>query len=153
MGDIRRCLDDITGQIVDAAYQLHVGLGPGLLESVYEAILARDLQRRGLRVQRQIPISFDYDGLQFKDCFRIDLMVEAAVPVEIKSVERLLPVHSKQLLTYLRLLKQPVGLLINFGAATLKDGLHRVVNGLSHSASPRLRVNQTTSADSSGSQA
>jgi GxxExxY protein len=144
-----RPLDDITGEIVDAAYKLHVGLGPGLLESVYEIVLARDLERRGLKVERQKSISFGYDGLQFVDCLRVDLLVASCVPVEIKSVERLAAVHPKQLLTYLRLLSLPVGLLINFGASTLKEGLHRVVNGLPNSASPRLRVNQTT-ADHSG---
>ena len=137
-------LDDITGEIVDAAFMLHTGLGPGLLESVYETVLARELLRRGLQVERQKPVSFHYDGLDFNDGFRVDLMVESRVIVEIKSVERLAPVHSKQLLTYLRLLNLPVGLLINFGAPTLKDGLHRIVNGLPRTASPRLRVNQVT---------
>jgi len=135
-------LDNITGEIVDASFKLHVALGPGLLESVYETILARDLQRRGLHVERQRMISFDYEGLHFHDAFRVDLIVESLVVVEIKSVERLPPVCSKQVLTYLRLLNLEVGLLINFGAPTLKDGLHRVVNGLVPSASPRLRVNQ-----------
>jgi GxxExxY protein len=135
-------LDDITGVVVDAAISLHKGLGPGLLESVYEVVLTRDLQRRGLQVERQMPVSFVYDGLEFKDAFRVDLMVEAKVIVEIKSVERLASVHSKQLLTYLRLMKLPVGLLINFGMPTLKEGLRRVVNDLRPSASPRLRVNQ-----------
>lgn len=136
-------LDEITGQIVDSAYKLHKGLGPGLLESVYEMILARDLERRGLKVERQSPLSFEYDGLRFSEALRIDLFVEHLVVVEIKSVERLAPVHPKQLLTYLRLLQLPVGLLINFGAATLKEDLRRVVNGLTPSASPRLRVNRT----------
>jgi GxxExxY protein len=135
-------LDEITGKIVDSAYQLHKGLGPGLLESVYEMILARDLERRGLKVERQFPLSFEYDGLRFSEALRIDLFVERTVIIEIKSVERLAPVHPKQLLTYLRLLHLPVGLLINFGAGTLKEGLHRVVNGLTPSASPRLRVNR-----------
>ena len=130
-------LDDITGEIVDAAFMLHTGLGPGLLESVYETVLARELLRRGLQVERQKPVSFHYDGLDFNDGFRVDLMVESRVIVEIKSVERLAPVHSKQLLTYLRLLNLPVGLPINFGAPTLKDGLHRIVNGLPRTASPR----------------
>ncbi len=137
-----RTLDNITGEIVDAAYKLHRGLGPGLLESVYETVLARDLQRRGLRIERQKPISFEYDGLHFNEGLRVDLMVEAQVVIEIKSVVRLPPVHAKQVLTYLRLLNLPVGLLINFGAPTLKEGLHRIVNGLVPSASPRLRVNQ-----------
>jgi GxxExxY protein len=153
MSGLDRSLDDLTGAIVDAAYKLHVGLGPGLLESVYEAVLARDLQRRGFFVERQKPISFAYDGLQFVDCFRIDLLVASQVPVEIKSIERLAPVHSKQLLTYLRLLNLPVGLLINFGEATLKSGLKRVVNGLPLSASPRLRVNQAAVEPFSGGEA
>lgn len=137
-----RSLDDITGEIVDAAYKLHCALGPGLLESVYEAILLRDLERRGLRAARQSSISFEYEGMRFNDACRVDLLIEGCVVVELKSVERLAPVHPKQLLTYLRLLNLQVGLLVNFGAPTLKDGLHRVVNALPPSASPRLRVNQ-----------
>jgi iron complex transport system substrate-binding protein len=96
---------------------------------------------RGMAVVRQKPVSFSYDGMLFEEGFRIDLLVEKKVIVELKSVEKLSPVHSKQLLTYLRLMNLPVGLLINFGAATLKEGLHRVVNNLTASASPRLRVN------------
>jgi len=138
-----RSLDDVTGVIVDAAVKLHKTLGPGLLESVYELVLMRDLQRRGVQVERQKPISFEYDGMRFDDAFRVDMLVESSVVVEIKSVERLAPVHAKQLLTYLRLMKLPVGLLINFGSPILKQGLQRVVNGLAPSASPRLRVNQT----------
>jgi len=135
-------LDDITGAIVDAAMKIHVDLGPGLLESVYEAVLARALENRGLRVERQRVIRFEYDGVVFEEGFRTDLLVEGRVVVEIKSVEKLAPVHSKQVLTYLRLMNLPVGLLINFGAATLKEGLRRVVNNLRASASPLLRVNQ-----------
>lgn len=139
-----RELDEITGMIVDAAYKLHTGLGPGLLESVYEAVLARDLERKTLRVERQKVVAFEYDGMHFEEGLRLDLLVEDRVIVELKSVEKLAPVHSKQLLTYLRLMDLRVGLLINFGAATLKEGLHRVVNNYrpSPSASPRLRVNQ-----------
>ncbi len=135
-------LDDITGAIVDSAVKIHKELGPGLLESVYEVVLARVLERRGFRVQRQKPICFEYDGMAFEDAFRVDLLVEEQVVVELKSVERFAAVHGKQLFTYLRLMNLHVGLLINFGGATLKEGLHRVVNGLSPSASPRLRVNQ-----------
>ena len=135
-----RSLDDITGGIVDAAFKLHVGLGPGLLESVYETVLARDLARRGYKVERQRALCFEYDGLHFDDALRIDPLIDERVVVELKSVERILPVHPKQVLTYLRLLKLPVGLLINFGAPTLKEGLKRVVNGLASSAPPRLRV-------------
>ena len=143
---MRPSLDHVTGEIVDAALILHQGLGPGLLESVYETVLARDLQRRGLGVTRQKPVPFEYDGLQFNEGLRVDLLVDDMVIVEIKSVERTLPVHSKQVLTYLRLLHLPVGLLINFGAPTLKEGLTRIVNQLDPSASPRLRVNRESSA-------
>ena len=135
-------LDDITGAVVDASLKLHKELGPGLLESVYEAVLARVLEKRGLRVERQKAIRFEYEELVFEEGFRVDLLVEGRVVVELKSVEHLAPVHGKQLLTYLRLLNLPIGLLINFGAATLKEGLHRIVNNLPASASPRLRVNQ-----------
>lgn len=140
--EVMRELDDITGGIIDAAIYLHRAVGPGLLESVYETILTRDLERRGFRAARQFPISLNYDGLYFENVCRADLIVEDRVVVEIKSVERIAEVHSKQVLTYLRLLHLPVGLLINFGAPTLKSGLHRIVNGLATSASPRLRVNQ-----------
>jgi iron complex transport system substrate-binding protein len=135
-------LDEITGAVVDAAMKIHMELGPGLLESVYEAVLARALERRGFSVERQKAVRFEYDGMVFEEGFRTDLLVERRVIVELKSVEKLAPVHSKQLLTYLRLMNLPVGLLINFGAATLKEGLHRIVNNLQPSASPGLRVNR-----------
>jgi iron complex transport system substrate-binding protein len=120
--------DKLTGEIVDAAFKLHQALGPGLLEGVYELLLAKELERRGFRAARQVSVSFEYDGLSFQDAFRVDLLVESRVVVELKSVERFAPVHAKQLLTYLRLMNLPVGLLINFGAATLKEGIHRVAN-------------------------
>jgi len=145
--ETRRDLDEITGTIIDCSVKLHQALGPGLLESVYEAVLARDLERRGLRVERQRVLPFEYDGMVFDEGLRLDLMVDGRVIVELKSVEKLNPVHKKQLLTYLRLAEQPVGLLINFGAATLKEGLHRIVNNLTPSASPRLRVNQNPAND------
>ncbi|MGD0193074.1 MAG: GxxExxY protein [Rhizomicrobium sp.] len=115
-----KALDEITGEIVDAAYRLHSRLGPGPMEAIYETILARDLERRGLRAARQESISFEYDGLRFNDCLRIGLLVEHKVAVEIKSVERTLPIYRKRLLTYLRLMKLPDGLLINFGRPTLR---------------------------------
>jgi len=135
-------LDDITGEIVDAAVKIHKGLGPGLLESVYESVLAKSLEKRGLKIERQKPVSFVFDEVWFDEGFRVDLLVDERVVVELKSVEKIAPVHSKQLLTYIRLMKLPVGLLINFGASTLKEGLHRIVNDLPPSATPRLRVNQ-----------
>jgi GxxExxY protein len=137
-----RELDDITAAIIDAAIRIHRDLGPGLLESVYEAVLARALEKRGFQVERQTSVRFTYDGLVFANGFRIDLLVDQQVIVELKSVERLAPVHGKTLLTYLRLTNKRVGLLLNFGGHTLREGLRRIVNDLPPSASPRLRVNQ-----------
>ena len=130
--DSMKQLEEITGAIIDAAMKIHIGLGPGLLESVYEVVLARDLEKRGFRVERQKSVPFEYDGIVFEEGFRVDLFVEDRVLVELKSVKKLSPVHAKQLLTYLRLMKLSVGLLINFGGATLKEGLHRIVNNYSH---------------------
>ena len=135
-------LDTITGTIVDTAYRLHEDLGPGLLESAYEVLLAHALEKRGLTIVRQMPIRFEYDGVVIEEGFRIDLLVQQLVVVELKSVEKLAPVHSKQLLTYLRLMKLPVGLLINFGALTIKEGLHRNVNNLAPADSAALRINR-----------
>ena len=137
-----RDLDDVTGNVIDAAICIHRGLGPGLLEMVYEAILAKELERRGLTVERQKVVPFEYDGMHFDEGLRVDLLVDGRVVVELKSVERVAPVHGKQLLTYLRLLKLPLGLLINFGGATLREGVQRVVNELPAASSSRLRVNQ-----------
>lgn len=123
-------LDEITGAIVEMAVKIHMDLGPGLLELVYEAVLARALQRRGFRVERQKPVSCEYDGMWFEEGFRVDLVVEDRAVIELKSVEKLAPVHSKQLLTYLRFMDLRIALLLNFGADTLKQGLHRVVNKL-----------------------
>jgi iron complex transport system substrate-binding protein len=136
-------LDNITGTIIDTALKIHRDLGPGLLESVYEVILTKSLEKRGLRVERQVPFRFHYDGMVFEEGFRLDLLVESRVIVELKSIESLAPVHGKIVLTYLRLMNLQVGLLINFGEAVLKDGIHRIVNNLPPSASPRLRVNQS----------
>jgi len=136
-------LDEITGLIIEEAIKIHKTLAPGLLESVYEVVLARALERRGLHVERQKPVRIQYDGMIFEEGFRVDLLVEGIVIVELKSIVELGPVHPKQVLTYLRLMNLPVGLLLNFGEATLKDGLQRIVNNLAPSASPRLRVNQT----------
>lgn len=122
-------IDDITGQIVDSALKIHQNIGPGLLESVYETLLAHELEKRNLQVKRQVSVTFEYDGHRFDDGLRLDLLVADRVIVELKSVERIAPVHPKQLLTYLRLMKLPIGLLINFGAPTLKEGIRRVANG------------------------
>ena len=121
-------LEALASAVVDEALRMHRELGPGLFESVYEMILAGKLAQRGIGVARQVPVSIDYGGLHFDAAFRIDLLIGERLLVEIKSVERLNGAHAKQLLTYLRLTKQPLGLLINFGGETLKEGLRRVVN-------------------------
>ncbi len=135
-------IDRITGDVLDVSIRLHRELGPGLLESVYETVLAAQLTRIGYQVARQRPVNIEFEGLRFEAAFRIDLLVEDKLLVEIKSVERLHASHAKQLLTYLRLTRQPVGLLINFGGATLKEGFRRLVNDYQPSASPRLCANQ-----------
>lgn len=135
-------VEQVSAVVVDAAYRLHRELGPGLLESVYEVVLARSLIRRGLRVERQKRVAFEFDGMQFEDGLRVDLLVNGILVVELKSVEHLASVHPKQVLTYLRLMDLRVGLLINFGAATFKEGIRRIVNDHSSFASSRLRVNQ-----------
>jgi iron complex transport system substrate-binding protein len=135
-------LEAISGDVIEVAIRLHRELGPGLLESVYEVVLASKLASLGYSVVRQHPVNIEFEGLVFEGAFKVDLLVEASLVVEIKSVERLNGAHGKQLLTYLRLMKQPVGLLINFGGETLKEGLRRVVNDYRPSAPPRLRVNK-----------
>ena len=120
--------NEIAKLIVDAAYHIHVKLGPRLLESVYETVLAYELKNRGLSVKRQQPIVIAYDGIQFDEGFRADLLVGELVIVELKSVEVIHPVHKKQLLTYLRLADRRLGLLINFGEALIKDGITRIAN-------------------------
>jgi GxxExxY protein len=122
--------NDFAKQIVDAAFHIHTTLGPGLLESVYHAVLAYELAQRGLRAVSQQPIPVVYGKIRIDIGFRADLIVEDQVIVEIKSVEVLAPVHKKQLLTYLRLADKRLGLLINFNAALIKDGITRIVNGL-----------------------
>lgn len=121
-------IDQISADVVDEAVRIHRELGPGLLESVYETVLGGALQRRGHVVARQVPVAIAYDGMQFEGAFRIDLLVDDTLVVEIKAVETLTKAHAKQLLTYLRLLKQPVGLLLNFSGATMKEGIRRLVN-------------------------
>lgn len=133
-------IETIAREVVDCGYKIHRGLGPGLLESVYEAVLARAIEGRGLSVKRQSPVPIQYEGMAFEEGFRADLLVEDKLLVELKSVEKLAPVHFKQVLTYLRLLRLPLGLLINFGAATFKEGVTRIVDNHSDFASSRLRV-------------
>lgn len=132
-----RDIDAITGDVIDLAVRLHRDLGPGLLESVYETVLAGKLVQLGYSVVRQKPIDIEFEEMKFEAAFKIDLIVDNRLLIELKSVESLNAAHAKQLLTYLRLTKQPVGLLINFGGATLKEGLRRIVNNHTPSASPR----------------
>lgn len=122
--------NEIAKIVVDAAFHIHKRLGPGLLESVYEIVLAYELKKRGLKVQRQQPVPIIYDDITIDEGFRADLIVENKVIVELKSVESVIPVHKKQLLTHLRLLDKRLGLLINFGAEFIRDGISRIVNNL-----------------------
>jgi len=119
-------INKITGAIVDAAYQIHEGMGPGLFESIYELVLADTLTGKGFSVQRQVPVPIRFGGKVYDEGFRADLIVEGKVIVEIKSLERLARVHKKQLLTYLKLSGLPVGLLINFGGELLKGNIERL---------------------------
>jgi len=122
--------NEIAKLIVNAAYKIHTTLGPGLLESVYEVVLAHELKKLGLNVLRQQSIPITYEDLKFEEGFRANIIVEDKVIIELKSVEEIAKVHQKQLLTYLRLADKRLGLLINFGAALIKDGLFRIVNKL-----------------------
>ena len=121
--------NDAAKHVLDAAFVVHNALGPGLLESVYEVVLAHELRNRGVKVERQKPIGIRYDGMVFDEGFRADLVVEGLVIAELKSIDVLAPVHGKQLLTQLRLSGLKLGLLINFGEAHLKNGIERVING------------------------
>lgn len=122
--------NEIGTEIVDAAVAIHRELGPGLLESVYEVVLAHELQRRGLAVERQVSVPVKFRGITFNEGFRADLVVEAKVIVELKSVEQVANAHKKQLQTYLRMTGCKLGYLLNFGASLMKDGIYRAVNGL-----------------------
>ena len=133
-------VEQVATIVVNTAFMLHQDIGPGLLESVYEAIFASMIAGQGLLVERQKPVTIFYRGLVLDEGFRLDLLIDGQLVVELKSVEKLLPVHPKQLLTYLRLMNLPLGLLINFGAPLLKDGLKRVVNNYHNSASSPLRI-------------
>jgi iron complex transport system substrate-binding protein len=130
-----RDIDLVSGDVLDVALRLHRDLGPGLLESVYDAVLAARLSQLGYAVARQQPVDINFEGVRLEGAFKIDLLVDRRLIIEIESCEKLMPVHAKQLLTYLRLSNQPVGLLINFGGATLKEGVKRLVNNYRPSAS------------------
>ena len=122
--------EEIGREAVDSAMWIHRKFGPGLLETVYEAVLARELLKRGLQVERQVAISLDYEGMKFEEAFRVDLVVERKVIVEIKCVEKLSYAHRKQVLTYLRLTDLRLGYLLNFSEALMKDGITRTVHHL-----------------------
>ena len=122
--------NEVAKTIVDVAYHIHVRLGAGLLESVYQEVMVYELRKRGLNVLGKVPVPIVWDDLEFEEGFEADLIVEGLVIVELKSVEAVHPVHKKQLLTYLRLSEKRLGLLINFGTELIKDGISRVVNGL-----------------------
>lgn len=143
----RRDKEELSRIVVDCAYRMHVEIGPGLLESVYEAVLEKLLREKGLTVARQKSIPVELMGLRLDEGFRADLIVDDLLLIELKSVEKLAPVHAKQVLTYLRLLNLPLGLLINFGAATFKEGCQRIVNGKQDFVSSCLRVNQKPARD------
>ena len=121
-------INDITGQIIDAAMKVHTVLGPGLLESAYEACLACELRQRGFRVDVQLGLPIEYDGVQLDVGYRIDLLIDDAVIVELKAVSEIQPIHEAQLLSYLKLSKKKIGLLINFHVLRLKDGIKRMAN-------------------------
>jgi GxxExxY protein len=145
-----RHVEELARIAVDAGLELHKEIGPGLLESVYEALLAASLAQRGIKVDRQKPIEIRYSGLVFAEGFRADLVLEDRLIVEVKSVDRLASVHARQLLTYLRFLNLPLGLLMNFGGATFREGVKRVVNQHTDFASSRLRVHQSALDNSQG---
>jgi GxxExxY protein len=134
--------NEISKIIVDVAVGVHKKLGPGLLESVYLVVLAHELRKRGLQVDKEVPIPLVWDNIRFEAGFRADLIVESMVIVELKSIESIIPVHLKTLLTYLRLADKRLGLLLNFGQEVLRDGIHRVANGLeqeSHAEAQRRK--------------
>ena len=127
--DNARTPNDLTGLIIEAAMKVHTALGPGLLESAYEACLIYELQQRGLSVQAQVPLPVSYESVKLDVGYRLDLLVEDTVILELKAIEKLLPIHEAQLLSYLKLSGKRIGLLINFNVLHLKDGIKRRVNG------------------------
>ena len=133
-------IEPLARETVNCAYKLYRDLGPGLLESVYETVLADLFEQHGFQVERQKTVSFVYNGKKFDEGFRMDLLVEGQLLVELKSVEKLAVVHGKQVLTYLRLMNLPLGLLINFGAANFKDCVQRIVCNHTNFASSKLRI-------------
>lgn len=134
-------VNEVSGIVVDSAMKVHTALGPGLLESAYEACMVRELRKRGLRVETQVPIAVTYDGEKLDIGYRADLLVDGQVLIELKAVEVVLLVHKAQLLSYLRLSGKQVGLLINFNVEHLRDGIKRVIN-----SRPKFSVASASSA-------
>ncbi len=130
--------NDITGDVLDAAIKIHRRFGPGMLESIYEQLLEAELARRGHKVERQKSVSFEYDGLLLENAFRVDLLIDDVVVVELKATEQMKPVFAKQVKTYLVAMNLQVGVVLNFGMATIKEGFTRVVNGFKDNNSQRL---------------
>ena len=133
--------EELSAIAVDIGLKMHRDIGPGLLESAYEMILAEKLRAAGLHVNRQVPVRIEYDGIAIEQAYRIDLLVENSLLIEVKAVDQTLPLHAKQVLTYLRFMHLSLGLIMNFGMATFKDGLRRLVNNHPSFASSRLRAN------------
>jgi len=133
-------VEALAREVVNVAYRLYREAGPGLLETVYEIALVDMLRERGLEVKNQVPVPMRLGNRTFEVAFRADILVEQRLLVELKSIERFLPVHAKQTLTYLRLLDLPLGLLLNFGAPTFRDGIRRVVLGHRETAGSSLRI-------------
>jgi GxxExxY protein len=121
-------LNEISGRVIACALKVHTAIGPGVLESVYQTCLSHELQKSGLAVQAQVALPVEYDGLRLDSGYRLDLLVENTVIIELKCVEALLPIHTAQLLTYLRLANKPLGLLLNFNVVHLREGIKRVLN-------------------------
>ena len=121
-------LNEISSRILAAGFKVHTAIGPGVLESVYQTCLHHELRKAGLRVEAQVSVPVQYDGLQLESGYRIDLLVEDLVVLELKCVEALLPIHKAQLLTYLKLTNKPLGLLLNFNVIHLREGIKRVLN-------------------------
>lgn len=121
--------NEISKQVVDAAYKIHTKYGPGLVETVYEWMMERELRKRGLAIQRQVPIPLEYEGEIFAEAFKADMIVEQKLIIEYKAVEKMHPVFKRQLHTYLKVSGLRLGLSMNFGMATLKEGIERIING------------------------
>ncbi|HYW17681.1 MAG TPA: GxxExxY protein [Allosphingosinicella sp.] len=125
-------LENLASQAIECGFAIHRDLGPGLLESCYEVLLAASLARAGFAVKRQQVVDIEYRGISVREAFRADLIIEGCLISEVKAVDRLAPIHSRQVLTYLKLLYLPLGLIMNFGGGTFREGLKRVVNTRPH---------------------